>query len=92
MGLIIGLINLACQIAHLIIIAQVAIHWLTMFGVVNLNNDTARKIVQKLDEITEPVYSRIRQVIPAIGGIDLTPLVAMIGISLINSLIHKLIT
>lgn len=91
MGLIAYLIDLAFQIANFIIITQVAIHWLVMFGVINTQNEQAQKLVDALEKVTEPVYSKIRQYIPAIGGIDLTPLVAIIGLSILRSIILSII-
>ncbi|HCQ70589.1 MAG: YggT family protein [Alphaproteobacteria bacterium] len=81
MGLFVYIIDLAFNIAYFIIMAQVALHWLTIFGVINTQNEQAQKLVGGLEKLTEPVYSKIRQYVPAIGGIDLTPLVALIGLS-----------
>lgn len=41
-------------------------------------------IVQALDAVTEPVLQPLRRIIPRIGMIDLTPLVAMIALTYIG--------
>ena len=38
--------------------------------------------------ITEPILGPLRRVIPPIGGLDISFIVAFIGIELINSRIH----
>ncbi len=40
--------------------------------------DPRSPLVQMLDQITEPILSPLRRVVPRIGMIDLTPLVAII--------------
>ena len=60
----------------IVIIAAVIVSWLVGFGVINTYNQFARAIVQFLHAITEPVFGPIRRVIPPIGGLDLSPLIA----------------
>lgn len=91
MGLIGFLIDLIFNIVYFIIIAQVALHWLAIFGVVNTNNEQAAGLIEKLNAITEPVYSKIRQFILPIGGIDLTPLITLIGVSFVHYILKAII-
>jgi YggT family protein len=74
-----------------IIILDVLISWLIVFNVVNIRNDKAQNLIGLLKKCTEPVYSKIRQYIPPIGGLDLTPLIVLFGIWILQSLIAKLI-
>lgn len=91
MGFLFLIIDLAFKIANFIIIAQVALHWLTIFGIVNLEHPQARQVVEWLHRVTEPVYSKIRRFIPPIGGIDLTPLIALIALGLLRGLLYSLL-
>ena len=90
MNLFIYLIDLAFNIAYFIIIAQIAIHWLTIFGVINTENPQAEQVIEALNKITEPVYEKIRKFLPPIGGIDLTPLAVLIGLSVVRSILISL--
>jgi YggT family protein len=36
--------------------------------------------------VTEPVFEKIRQVIPPLGGLDLSPMVLLIGLRLVRGL------
>lgn len=73
-----------------IIIATVAISWLVVFGVFNLNNPQARNLVELLNKATEPVYRPLRKYIPPIGGIDITPLIVLFGIMILQRIIASL--
>ncbi|MEO1958636.1 MAG: YggT family protein [Nautiliaceae bacterium] len=49
-------------------------------------------IVRFLFAVTEPVYAFIRRYIPTnFGGIDIAPIIVLLGIELINILIHNII-
>lgn len=62
------------------ILGRVLISWIDPMG--NM------RVTQILREITEPILAPIRSVIPSIGMIDLSPLVAMLLIQLLHSLIR----
>ena len=88
MSIAIGnLLILALQIYLWIIIIQVALSWLVVFNVVNLSNPQAQNFVKLLDKATNPIYSRLRKFIPTIGGIDITPIIVIFAIYLLQSLV-----
>lgn len=91
MGLLVMLISWAISAYIFIIILQVAISWLVVFGVMNLNNPQARNLMNLLARLTEPVMKRVRQYVPPIGGIDLTPIVVIIGLQILNWAIAQLL-
>ena len=70
-----------------IIVAQVVMSWLIAFNVVNIQNEKARKAVMLLQKITDPVYKPLRKIIPAIGGIDISPIIIIFAISILKNLI-----
>jgi YggT family protein len=61
-----------------IIIAAVVVSWLVAFGVLNTYNHLARSLIRALAALTEPVFRRIRRVIPPLGGLDLSPMIVLI--------------
>ncbi|MCF8496658.1 MAG: YggT family protein [Alphaproteobacteria bacterium] len=75
------LLDTAINIYVILIIVQVAMSWLIAFEVVNAHSPQARNLMALLEKITEPLYRPIRRFVPPIGGIDLTPLIVIIGIS-----------
>jgi YggT family protein len=44
-------------------------------------------IVRFLEKLTEPVFAPIRKILPAMGGFDLSPLVVLLGLSLLTRLL-----
>lgn len=90
MGLIASLLILALQIYSLIIILEVVISWLIIFEVINVRNDKAQNLIKLLKKATDPVYSRVRKFIKPIGGIDLTPLIVLVGIQVLQYLIVRI--
>jgi YggT family protein len=84
MSLLFYLISLIIHIYILIIIVQVAVSWLISFEVINTENESAKNLVNLLKRATEPVYQPIRKYIPPIGGIDLTPLIVIILLQLLE--------
>ncbi len=63
-----------------IVIAAVVLSWLVNFNVINRNNDFVSMIGRALYQLTEPVLGRIRQFMPDMGGLDLSPMVLILGI------------
>ena len=61
-----------------IVIAAVIVSWLTAFNVINQYNQFVRTLLRILIALTEPVFRPIRKVIPAIGGLDLSPIIVFV--------------
>lgn len=51
--------------------------------------DPSNPIVQALDAITEPILQPLRQIMPRMGMIDITPMVAMIVLFIIANLLRN---
>ena len=71
---------LILDIAWFFIVAHVIMRWLINFQVLNLNQQFVAQIWYGLNRILEPVYSKIRSFLPNMAGIDLAPLVALVGV------------
>jgi len=90
MSILADLLILALDIYVFFIIAQVILSWLVAFNVLNTAHPAARTIESFLLRVTEPVMAPVRRYIPSIGGIDLSPLVVVFGIYLLQALIGQL--
>jgi len=66
------------EIYKWILIAAVIVSWLTAFNVINVHNNFVRSLLRVLLALTEPVLAPIRRVLPAMGGLDLSPIVAFV--------------
>lgn len=72
-GQILGLLVLA-------IIVSAILSWLVAFNVINIRHPIANAVVRGLDAVTRPVLRPFQRFIPPLGGIDLSPIVAIIVI------------
>lgn len=88
MGPIIGLISLAITIYIWIILIQVLISWLVVFDVINVKNKQAQNLVELLRKATDPVFTPLRKYIPPIGGIDVTPIIVILALSLLQRALY----
>ncbi len=91
MFLIAQILTTVINILIFIIFAQVVIHWLVAFEVLKVNNFQARHLVDSLTRFSEKLYRPIRQIIPPIAGIDLSPVVVIIGLQLLQSIIWRVL-
>lgn len=66
------------------IIASAIASWLVAFNILNPRNTFVYQILHFLDAVTAPVLAPFRRFIPLLGGIDITPLVALIIIQLVQ--------
>ena len=71
-------------VARFFIFAHFIMSWLISFDVLNVRQPIVGQIWYTLQRILEPVYRPIRSVLPSMGGIDLSPIVALIGIEIIR--------
>jgi YggT family protein len=71
----------------LVVFLSVIANWLIAFGVMSTRNDLARSLVNFLDALTEPVFRRVRRVVPPIGGFDLSPIIVFIILFAVKNLV-----
>jgi YggT family protein len=60
------------------IIASAVLSWLVAFNVINIRHPAARNVVYVLDAITRPVLWPFQRILPPLGGIDVSPILAII--------------
>jgi YggT family protein len=70
-----------------ILIAAAVLSWLIAFNVVNARNPIVMTIGEFLYRITEPVLRPIRNMLPNLGGIDISPIIVILIIFFIQSVI-----
>ena len=72
-----------------VIIAGAIASWLVAFGVVNTRNQVIRWIIDFLYRITEPALRPIRRVLPNLGGVDISPVILLLGLFFLRSLLWE---
>jgi YggT family protein len=80
-------ILLALDIYWWILIASAIFSWLYAFNVVNPRNQIVGMIGNFLYKATEPVLRPIRNFLPDLGGIDISPIIVLLIIFFIRQFI-----
>ena len=74
-----------------LLIAAAILSWLVAFNVVNSRNQFVAMIGDFLYRVTEPVLRPIRNMLPSLGGIDVSPVILILIIILIKDIIVRYI-
>ena len=77
-SIFLNFISLLCQVLVMAIFARAVVSWLP------ISRD--HPLIVVLYQVTEPVLEPLRRIIPTMGMIDITPLVAMILLQAIASI------
>ena len=80
-------IDLALQLYTWILIASAIFSWLYAFNVINSSNQFVNQVGTFLYNVTEPLLRPIRRLLPNLGGIDISPVILILIIILIERLI-----
>ncbi|MBX9847221.1 MAG: YggT family protein [Xanthobacteraceae bacterium] len=88
---ILYIILLVLDIYIWLLIVAAILSWLVAFNVVNSRNQFVAMVGDFLYRITEPVLRPIRNVLPNLGGIDVSPVVLILIIILIKDIIGRYI-
>jgi YggT family protein len=67
-----------------VLIIQAVLSWLLAFNVLNARNQLVGAIWRFTVALTEPLLKPIRNVVRPINGLDLSPLILMLGIFLLQ--------
>ncbi|MBU3260680.1 YggT family protein [Roseovarius sp. PS-C2] len=74
------ILMLLLDVLWFFIIAHVIMSWLINFQVLNLRQQFVAQVWHMLNRILEPIYQPIRRILPPMSGVDLAPLVLLIGV------------
>ncbi|MGH6742248.1 MAG: YggT family protein [Bradyrhizobium sp.] len=91
MRAVLDIVMLVLQIYIWLLIAAAVLSWLIAFNVVNTRNPVVAAIADFLYRITEPVLRPIRGMMPNLGGIDVSPVLLILIILLIENIIVRYI-
>ena len=81
------ILDLLLTVLRWIIIIQAVLSWLVAFNVINMQSDFVRTVLMALDRMTEPLYRPIRRIMPDLGALDLSPLVVLLMLIILQSIV-----
>jgi len=73
-----------------ILIAGAIMSWLVAFGIINMRNRFVQMASDFVYRVTEPLLRPIRNILPPMGGLDLSPLVLIFIIIFLQRFIAHL--
>ena len=83
-----GFVVMLLELLKWTVIVQAILSWLVAFNVVNTQNAVVRSVLRTLERILDPLYRPIRRILPDFGGVDLSPMVVLLLIVLVQNLIR----
>jgi YggT family protein len=72
------LIDTVLELYIWIVIASVILSWLVAFNVINARNSLINQVGEFLYKVTEPALRPIRNMLPHLGGIDISPMILIL--------------
>src|SRR5476649_2287265 len=91
MRALLDIILLVLQMYIWLLIASAVLSWLIAFNVVNTRNQVVAMVADFLFRITEPALRPIRSMMPNLGGIDVSPVILILLILLLENVIVRYI-
>ena len=82
--MLVYVIQLVATVFIWIIILRVVLSWLIGFNVINGYNPYVRMFARFADRITEPLLKPIRRALPDLGGLDISPMILLVAIYLVE--------
>ena len=77
------------QIIRWIVLVHVIMSWLINFQVLNLRQPLVAQIWYGLNRTLDPIYSRLRRLIPISSGIDFAPLILLFAVYAVEIVIRN---
>ena len=71
----------------LLILVHIVVRWLFAFGLRPPYSRAGNAVLEFLHDVCEPFLGMFRRVIPSIGALDLSPIVAIVVLELVNGVV-----
>ena len=84
---LISFIVLVIDLYIWVVIASAILSWLIAFNVVNTNNRFVYQVADMLYRLTEPALRPIRNILPNLGGIDISPVILILFLLFIRDVV-----
>jgi YggT family protein len=92
-GFVVPIIEVVIAILDIywwLVIIQAVVSWLIAFNIINTYNRPVAMVLDFLYRITEPALRPIRQFVPIMGGLDLSPIILLLIIWFVRMELRQL--
>ena len=86
-SILVYFISPVLSILVILIFAQVILSWLVGFGIVNIRNPLMSSIYNGIQRFVEPILRPFQKIIPPMGGLDLSPIAALLALQWLNGFV-----
>lgn len=83
------ILMLLIGVARTFIFIHFIMSWLISFNVLNVRQQFVAQVWYTLQRILEPIYGPIRRFMPDLGGIDLSPIVALVALGALEIVLRN---
>ncbi len=83
------ILMLLIDVAFFIVVVHIIMSWLINFGVLNMNQQIVAQIWDGLNRLLQPIYDPIRRILPNMGGLDLAPLIVILGLYVVEIILRN---
>ncbi|WP_027287362.1 YggT family protein [Rhodovibrio salinarum] len=90
LGPLIEIIIVAIDLYIWAIIISAILSWLIAFDVINTTNRFVYTVLDFLGRVTEPALRPIRNIMPNLGGIDISPIILILGLFFVQRVLANL--
>jgi len=90
LGPLLQVVLIAIELYMWVIIVGIVLSWLVVFNVVNTSNKFVYMVGDFCHRATEPVLGPIRRILPNLGGLDISPLIFILGLMFVKGVIVEL--
>jgi YggT family protein len=87
MGPLLGFIAMVITLYIWVVIIGVILSWLIVFEVVNRRNRAVYLIADSFHRLTEPALRPIRNALPDLGGLDISPVILILGLIFVRDVV-----
>jgi len=84
------IVSYLINIIVFVVIVQFVLGLLIAFNVVNMHNNFVAAIWQALNAILDPMLRPIRRLMPNTGAIDFSPMILIIGLTILGIILRNL--
>ena len=88
---ILTLIDTVVDLYVYTLLAYVICSWLIAFKIINPWQPLVRQILSALSQLHEPLLSRIRGMLPDLGGLDISPIIVLLAVQFLRNILFEMI-
>lgn len=85
--MLLQIVQVVLTVVWWIIVVQAILSWLIAFNVINTHSDFVRSVWYALQRLTEPLYRPIRRILPDFGALDISPMVVLLILYILQTIV-----